>query len=139
MLPIEEQLSILVHLSMADKFMAEEESGLIHKIGERSGLSPDEVEVIIDNPKPIPRLKDLPSDEKFEYLYNVIQLMKVDGKIHQSEISFCEKLAVALGYKPGVVAELSAYIYSDPNINTKQSYLRSIADQHMMPRRDLNE
>ena len=135
MLPIEEQLSILVHLSMADKFIAKEESGMIHKIGENSGLSHEQVEVIIDNPKPIPILKDLPSDEKYNYLFNVIQLMKVDGKIHQSEIQFCERLAMALGYKPGVVAELSAYIYSDPNINTRQSFLRSIADQHLIPRK----
>lgn len=135
MLPVEEQLSILVHLSMADKFLAEEESKLIHKIGERNGLNSEAVELIMDNPRPIPNLKDLPPDEKFEYLYNVIQLMKVDGKIYQSEIEFCERLAIALGYKPGVVADLSAYIYSDPSISTKRSFLRSIADQHIIPKK----
>lgn len=136
MLPVEEQLSILVHLSMADKFLAEEESQLIHKVGERNGLSTEDVELIMDNPKPIPNLKDLPPDEKFEYLFNVIQLMKVDGKIYQSEIEFCERLALALGYKPGVIADLSAYIYSDPSIMTKRSYLRSIADQHLVPKKN---
>ena len=70
MLPVEEQLSILVHLSMADKFLAEEESKLIHKIGERNGLSVADVELIMDNPKPIPNLKDLPPDEKFDYLFS---------------------------------------------------------------------
>lgn len=135
MLPVEEQLSILVHLSMADKFVAEEESMLIHKIGERIGLTDDKVELIMDNPKPIPNLRDLPSDEKFEYLFNVIQLMKVDGKIHQSEIEFCERLAIALGYKPGVVGDLSAYIYSDPSIISDHNLLRSIADKHLTPRK----
>lgn len=135
MLPVEEQISILVHLSMADNFLAEQESNLIHNIGERNGLSKDDVELIIDNPKPIPNLKNLPPDEKFDYLFNVIQLMKIDGKIHQKEISFCERLAIALGYKPGVVADLSAYIYSDPSIQTKKSFLRSIADQHLVPLR----
>lgn len=134
MLPVEVQISILVHLSMADKYLAAEESTLIHRIGERNGLSKEDVELIIDNPQPIPRVKELPPDEKFEYLFNVIQLMKVDGKIHQSEIQFCERLAIALGYKPGVIADLSAYIYSDPNINTKKSYLQSIADQHLIPK-----
>lgn len=135
MLSVEEQLSILVHLSMADEHMAKEESVLIHNIGERNGLSYDDIELIIDNPKPIPKLRGLPPDEKFEYLYNIIHLMKVDGKIRQSEIQFCEKVAMALGYKPGVVADLSAYIYSDPNINTKQSFLRSIADQHIVSKK----
>ncbi|MFY0608574.1 MAG: TerB family tellurite resistance protein [Cyclobacteriaceae bacterium] len=118
---------------MADNFLAEEESKLIHSIGERKGMTKEEIELVIDNPKPIPNLKDIPPDEKFGYLYDVIQLMKVDRKVHQSEIQFCEKLALAFGYKPGVVADLSAYIYSDPSIATKRSYLRSIADQHLIP------
>jgi len=135
MLSVEEQVSILVHLSMADNFLAEEESKLIHNIGKRNGLNTDQVELIIDNPKPIPNVRNLPPDEKFDYLHNVIQLMKVDGKIYQSEIQFCERLALALGYKPGVVADLSAYIYSDPSISTKRSFLRSIADSHLIPRK----
>ena len=133
MLPIEDQVSLLVHLSKADKFVAAEESELIHRIGKRGGLSVDQVENIIDNPKPIQNLKDLPPDEKFDYLFNIIQLMKVDGKIYQTEIEFCEKVALRLGYKPGVIADLSAYIYSDPDINTNPAYLRSIADSHLIP------
>lgn len=135
MLPIEEQLSILVHLSMADGFLAKEESILIHDIGEKSGLSSETIENIIDHPKPVPNLKNLPPDEKFEYLHNVIQLMKIDRKVHQKEIQFCERVAIALGYKPGVVGDLSAYIYSDPSIATKRSYLRSIADSHLISRK----
>ncbi len=130
MLPIKDQISILVHLSKVDNYVAKEESDLIHAIGQRNGLTHDEVETIIDNPKPIGNLKNLPQDEKFEYLFNVIQLMKVDKKIFQKEIEFCEKIAVKLGYRPGVIADLSAYIYSDPDIITKQSYLKTIADQH---------
>ncbi len=134
MLKIEDQLSILVHLSMADDFLAKEESKLIRSIGERNGLTSDQIEKIIDKPGDIPNLRDLLPEEKFNYLFDVIQLMKVDGKIHQKEINFCEKIALALGYKPGVVADLSAYIYSDPNISTKKDFLRSIADKHLMPK-----
>lgn len=133
MLPIEDQVSLLVHLSKVDKFVAAEESELIHRIGKRGGLNPDQIENIIDNPKPINNLKDLPPDEKFSYLFDIIQLMKIDGKIYQTEIEFCEKVALKLGYKPGVIADLSAYIYSDPDINTSRSYLRSIADSHLIP------
>ena len=139
MLSVEDQISLLVHLSKVDKFVAAEESELIHKIGKRAGLSEDQVEVIIDNPRPVQNLRDLPPDEKFTYLYDVIQLMKVDGKIYQTEIEFCEKIAVKLGYKPGVIADLSAYIYSDPSINTSRAYLRSIADQHLIPKSRLKD
>ncbi len=132
MLPVEEQLSILVHLSKADSYVAKEETQLIHAIGERQGLSEEQIDDIIENPKPIPSFKDLPPEEKFEYLFNTIQLMKVDRKIYQKEIEFCEKLALRLGYKPGVVADLSAYIYSDPELMTKRKFLRAVADQHLI-------
>lgn len=131
MLPYEEQLSILVHLSMADNFIAEEEKSLIFAIGKRNGLTEEQIEQIIKDPKKIPQVKSLPPEEKFDYLHDVIQMMKVDGKIYQSEIQFCEKLAIGMGYKAGVVADLSAYIYSDPSISTKRSFLRSIADKHL--------
>ena len=133
MLPIEDQISLLVQLSKADHFVAEQESKMIHVVGKRGGLTEEEVENIIDHPKPIGELRTLPSDEKFNYLFNTIQLMKVDGKVHSSEITFCEKVAIKLGFKPGVVADLSAYIYSDPDVVTNVKFLRSIADQHMIP------
>jgi hypothetical protein len=132
MLSETEQLSILVHLSKADNFVASQEKKLLHVIGEGLGLSTKEIDDIIEEPMPIPKLSDLPADEKFEYLFNTIQVMKVDKKIFQQEIEFCEKLALQLGYKPGVIADLSAFIYSDPDIQTKRSYLQSIADQHLI-------
>ena len=135
MTPTEEHINVLVHLSMVDKYLAEEENKVIHKIGERNGLSDKEIDEIIKHPKPIPSLKELLPEEKFEYLFNVIFLMKVDGKIFQSEIQFCEKVAISLGYKANVIADLSVYIYSDENINTNKSFLRSIADRHLVPMR----
>lgn len=133
MLSTEDQISILVHLSKADKVIAEEEYRLIIHVAEGLGMNSDEAARIINDPNPIPKMNDLPADEKFDYLVNVVKLMKADGKIHQKEVSFCEKLAFRLGYKPGVISELSAYIYRDPDINTNRSYLRSIVDQHLIP------
>lgn len=134
-LNVQEQLSLLVHLSKADNFIAEPESKMIHYIGELHGLTQDDVETIIDNPMPIPDMNDLQPEHKFEYLFNIVQLMKIDGKVFQSEIDFCENIAVKLGYKPGVIADLSAYVYSDPTINTSKTFLRSIVDEHLIPKK----
>lgn len=134
MVSVHDQLSLLVRLSKVDNFIAEPETKMIHYLGKLQGLTEDEVETIIDNPKPIGNLIDLHPDDKFNYLHNVVQLMKVDGKVFQSEIDFCEKVAIKLGYKPGVIADLSAYIYSDPAISTDQTYLRSLADEHLIPK-----
>lgn len=134
MLPEKDQLSILVHLSRADKVVADEESKMILAIGKRLGLTPEEAQEVIDNPNKIGNLKDLPSDEKFDYLFMVIQLMKIDRKVHQAEIHFCEKIAMKLGYKPGVVADLSQYIFSDPSMTSDRKHLRAIADKQLLHR-----
>ena len=134
MLPVKDQLSILVHLSKVDRVVAEEEKRLLLAVGKRNGLSESEVEDLIDNPNEIGDLKDLPTDEKFDYLYAIVQLMKIDKKVHQSEIQFCERMAVKLGYKPGVIADLSAYIYSDPTLTSDRRHLRSIADKQLLHR-----
>ena len=132
MLSVEQQVSILAHLSRADQNVADEERELIRNIGERNGLTVEDVDGIIESPVTIPNLRSLPADEKFTYLYDVIQLMKVDGKIFQSEIKFCERLATQLGYRQGVVSDLSVYIYSDPAVTTDYTFLRNIADRNLL-------
>lgn len=133
MLSHQEQISILSHLSKADNVVAEEEYRLILFIADGLGMTEEETAEIINNPRPIPDLKDLLPDEKFTYLFNIIRMMKADGKVHTNEIRFCEKIAMNLGYKPGVIADLSAYIYKDPSINSNKNFLRSLADQHLIP------
>jgi uncharacterized tellurite resistance protein B-like protein len=132
MLSLPQRISLLVHVSKADKEIAEVERELIHAIGERNGLDKEHIDQIINNPSPIPRLRDLPEDEKLEYLYEVIHMMKIDGKIYQSEIQFCERLALQLGYRPGVVADLSTYIYSDPTVTTNWKFLQEIAEKNKL-------
>ncbi|MFY0650647.1 MAG: TerB family tellurite resistance protein [Cyclobacteriaceae bacterium] len=130
---IKRQLSLLVHLSKVDNHIADPETKMIHYIGEKNGFSFQEIEELIDDPGEMPDIRDFDPEDKFDCLFNVVQLMKIDGKVHQSEIDFCERVAMKLGYKPGVIADLSAYIYSDPNIITKKSFLRATADEHLIP------
>ena len=132
MLSPEEQISILAHLSKADDVVAEEEFKLIMFIADGLGMSEERTAELVNNPLPVPKLKNLPPDEKFKYLSSIIRMMKADGKVHSKEIMFCEKIAINLGYKPGVIADLSAYIYKDPTINSNLELLRSIADQHLI-------
>lgn len=128
---VTDQLSVLVHLSKIDKHIAPTESKLIHYIGALNGLSKGQIETLIDHPKPLPNLLDgLTDDDRFEYLVNIVQLMKVDGKVFTSEIEFCEKIAIKLGYLPGVIAELSQYTYSDPELITSKSFLRQLSEKY---------
>lgn len=129
MISPKEQLSILVHLAMVDKYIADAEIKLVHHLGALHGLSRKEIEEIIESPQPMPSEFEGSEKEKFEYLFNVVQLMKVDGRVFQSEIAFCEKIAMQLGYLPGVITELSAYVYSDPQIITDKKFLKGLTEK----------
>jgi hypothetical protein len=78
---------------------------------------------MMKNPKPIGDLSVYSEDQKFENLYHLIQIMKSDGQVFKSEIHFCEQIAEKLGYKKGVVGELSTRIYSDPTITADRKLL----------------
>lgn len=132
MLSLHRQISVLVHLSNADKDFAEEERKFIYDVGERNGLSREEIDKIIENPAGIGDLKSLPPDEKFDYMLEVIQLMKVDNKVRQTEITFCEIMAMKLGYRAGIVPELSQHVYSNAKTMTDLGQLRRIADQYLI-------
>ncbi len=118
-----EKLNMLINLAASDNTVAESEAKTIYLIAKSNGISKDEVDAMMKSPKKIGDLSTLTEDQKFEYLYHVIQLMKSDGQVFKSEIHFCEEIAERLGYKKGVVAELSARIYSDPSITADRKML----------------
>lgn len=125
------ELNILIHLAASDSQIAERESKLIKMIGQANGLTKEEVQELIENPKPIADLSAMTNDEKFEHLYYLIQMMKMDGQVFKSEILFCETIAEKLGYKKSVVGELSAHIYSDPSITSDRQMLRKKAEKYI--------
>ncbi|MDH5366679.1 MAG: TerB family tellurite resistance protein [Cyclobacteriaceae bacterium] len=129
---VKEQLKILVKLAASDNEVADKEARLIHMIAHVNGISKEEVDSMLKDPSTsIGDLSTLTDDQKFEYLYNVVQLMKVDGQVFKSEIVFCEEIAEKLGYKKGVVGELSSRIFSDPSITADREMLKKKAQKYM--------
>jgi len=96
-----------------------------------NGMDDEAVDEVIKNPQPLEDLHLLSDDQKFEYLYSMVQLMKTDGQVFKSEISFCEKVAEELGYKSKVIGELSSRIYSDPSITSDREKLKTRAQKYL--------
>lgn len=126
------ELNILINLAASDSKIEERESKLIHMVAKANGISKEEVADMIKNPQPIGTISALTSDEKFEHLYYLIQMMKMDGQVFKSEITFCEQIAEKMGYKKGVVGELSQHIYSDPSITADRDMLRKKAEKFIV-------
>jgi uncharacterized membrane protein YebE (DUF533 family) len=121
------ELNVLINLAASDRNVAERESKLIHLIGKANGFAKADVDALLKAPQPIGDINSLTADEKFEHLYHLIQLMKMDGQVFRSEIVFCEQIAERLGFKKGVVAEISQHVYSDPSITADRDMVKAKA------------
>ena len=127
---IRRQLNILIKLATADGSLGAKELKLIEHIAKVNNVEDDTIKELLNNPEPIEDLSHLSEEERFGYLYLVIQLMKVDGQVFKSEIAFCEDIAERLGYNKKVVAELSKNIYSDIKITADRDMLMEKAKKY---------
>lgn len=126
------QLGMLVQLATIDNELANSESKWLQKIGLGIGLKEDEIEEVFRKPHHgHASFSHLSTEERFEYLYNLIQLMKIDGKIFLSEIDFCKKAAEKLGFEPAVVKALSSGIFADPSITADRDQLLKKAMKYL--------
>ncbi len=128
---IKEKLNILINLAASDKMIDDREAKTIHMIGKAGGLSKEEIDEMMKRPKTIGDLSTLTEDQKFENLYQLIQLMKSDGQVFKSEVHFCESVAEKLGYKKEVISELAAKVYSDPSITSDRRSLMARAHKFL--------
>lgn len=117
---------MLIKLASADESIAENEQNMIYHIAQAYQLERSDVDEMIKNKEEfeLGSLETLSNDQKFEYLYNVVQLMKVDRQVFLSEIRFCQRIAEKLGFKKSVVAEFSSKIYGDPSITADKEGLK---------------
>jgi uncharacterized tellurite resistance protein B-like protein len=128
---VKDQLNVLINLAASDNTVAEKEAKVIYMLGKANGIPKEEIDAMMKKPNPIGTLESFTEDQKFENLYHLIQLMKSDGQVFKSEIHFCEQVAEKLGYRKGVVGELSSRIYSDPSITADRKMLMDRAHKFL--------
>lgn len=121
---VREQLTALTLLAKSDDVMDESERNLIFRIGRANKLEDAEIQQIIDNPGNLGPLGSLSPDEKFEFLFSVIQLMKADDEIFNAEVDYCNQIAVKLGYSMGAVMEMYPHVHKNLVIKKDKDQLR---------------
>ncbi|MEM9895770.1 MAG: TerB family tellurite resistance protein [Bacteroidota bacterium] len=116
---------MLVQLARVDGVVVKEEIDLIKRIGKENGMSDEEISECFEDPSVVDGLDQLSEDQRCSHLYDIVQLMKVDGRIYKEEIKYCARIASRLGYEEEVLKKLMLKIYSDPHMNTTKELLRS--------------
>ncbi len=124
------QFRALINLAMSDMHFAEEEREMIYMLAEANNVPKSEVDGLILHPEPVGDVSGLDEEERFQLLYNIVQLMKIDRKVYVTEIKYCQDLAIRLGYNKRVIQELSSKIYANPAITADRNALKLIVQRH---------
>ncbi|MGK7391892.1 MAG: hypothetical protein ACNS60_16195 [Candidatus Cyclobacteriaceae bacterium M2_1C_046] len=106
------QLKLLVNLARADGKIAEEEKQYIFNIGIANNVDKQEVENMLKADQQDQLPVNLSAEERFDILFKLVQLMKVDGKLFEEEIRYCSGIASRLGYREEVIFELMLEVKS---------------------------
>lgn len=103
---IKNHIKNLVSLSSADGVIDESEKEILIRIGTKKGLNREEIHKIIDNPGNSDFLPATSDDERFEQIYDLVELMLADGVAEDNELHFCVEMAEKLGFRKTVVTVL---------------------------------
>ncbi len=99
-------LNNLVHLAKIDHHFDDREKDLVFAIGRKAGFSDERIQEVIENP----HTRDIghpdSTEEQFDYLFNVVNMMMVDGRLYQKELDYCTEVALKLGFKKIIVTVL---------------------------------
>lgn len=106
------QLKLLVNLALIDGEVADREKQYITNIGVANGLSKQDVEYLFNQNHDVIVPNGLSDDQKFDYIFSLVQLMKIDERLYQNEIKYCSQVAAKLGYKQDVMFELMLKVSS---------------------------
>ncbi len=119
-------ISTLLHLAGSDGQVSGSEMALIYKIAMAKGLPMFEVEQLTSNPGEHQLDPDqLSDDEKYEYIYTIILMSKMDGRLDERELTTCSSFALELGYDEAVIPKLLQIVESDSDLTENKEELKS--------------
>lgn len=98
-------------MAYSDDELDEREWKLIERVAIANGCSKSKLNQFLKEKQPIGSLKKLPYEDKFEYLYHLLALMKADNEVLDSEVAFIQKIGHQLGFQMAAVMELYPHVH----------------------------
>lgn len=104
------RMKLLINLAKVDGQVADKEKNFLINIGRANGIYPDEIYPLFTQNHDILVPSDMTDDQKFDLIFSLIQLMKLDERMYREEIAFCGQVASKLGYNKQVMFELLSHV-----------------------------
>ncbi len=125
------QMKLLINLARIDGDVAERERAYIRNIGLANSLDKASLEPLFDQRHELIVPNDLTPDQKFDYIFSLVQLMKIDERMYKEEILFCSKIAAKLGYSEQVMFELMLHVRSASMAEDEMTALKKLTSKYL--------
>jgi hypothetical protein len=125
------QMKLLINLAQIDGRVAEREKNYIINIGRANSIYPDEIVTLLAQKHEPIVPQNLTSDRKFEYIFSLVQLMKIDERMYKEEIIFCSQIATRLGYDQQVMFDLMLHVKAAAMTGNEMESLKKITEQYL--------
>lgn len=103
---VKNHITNLGALARIDGHLDATELNYIIAVGQKNGLKPDDVKALIANGDKVPvHLPDNDS-ERFDQIYDLVEMMLADGIVDDNEMEFCMMMANKLGFRKAIVGVL---------------------------------
>jgi len=106
------RMKLLINLAKVDGQVADKEKNYLINIGRANGIYPDEIYPLFTQSHDVLVPGDMTDDQKFDLMFSLVQLMKLDERMYREEIAFCGQVAAKLGYNKQVMFELLSQVRS---------------------------
>ncbi len=106
------QLKLLINLARIDGEVDDKEHLYILNIGKANGATEQEVDQLMTQSHEVIIPQHLTADQRFELIFNLVQLMKIDERLFENEIKYCSQMAAKLGYRQLVMLDLMMNVTS---------------------------
>jgi uncharacterized tellurite resistance protein B-like protein len=125
------QMKLLINLARIDGDIAERERHYIHNIGVANDLPNEKTELLFEQRHELIVPDDLTNDQRFEYIFSLVQLMKIDERMYKEEILFCSKIAAKLGYSEQVMFDLMLHVRGASMDDDEMAALKKLTEKYL--------
>lgn len=130
-MPLVAQMKLLINLARIDGEVAERERNYIRNIGLANNVSKENIDPLFDQRHALVVPDDLTDDQKFDYIFSLVQLMKIDERMYKEEIMFCSKIAAKLGYDEQVMFDLMLHVRGAAMADDEMNALRNLTKKYL--------
>ncbi|WP_018342984.1 TerB family tellurite resistance protein [Cytophaga aurantiaca] len=121
----------LVQLAKADGKISKSESGLLIKIGERNGVSAEEVFEMVDSSDDFFYKKPTNDEQRFDQLYDLVEMMRIDGEVSPKELTYTTEIAEKMGVRKAVAWILVQSLVDGMALDLSKEELKARAAEYL--------